>query len=217
MLTWEHILLLLKGTHKQFEMIEENETGMPSWIRTGDLLMRKIYKPPGPYHVGVYCGKHVIEFTAPENVTKKNQITSYSSNSESGTVNMKSVKNFIGEKQYRVVRLKTPIPENFFDSVDDAMEYKGIYHPLTNNCLHFALRLLGLEPGSIPHEPGPIPQSSFLEMGKSAWRIWKKELCLLDAIYMFPTPHEALWGVPRPFSQKPEIRHRCGSLVPVNC
>jgi len=63
MLTWEHILLLLKGTHKQFEMIEENETGMPSWIRTGDLLMRKIYKPPGPYHVGVYCGKHVIEFT----------------------------------------------------------------------------------------------------------------------------------------------------------
>jgi len=62
MLTWEKIELLLTGTHKQFKMIEENDTGIPTRIRTGDLLMRKIYNT-GPYHIGVYCGKHVIEFT----------------------------------------------------------------------------------------------------------------------------------------------------------
>lgn len=43
-------------------MIEENITGIPSKIKTGDLLLRKI-NATGPYHIGVYCGKCVIEYT----------------------------------------------------------------------------------------------------------------------------------------------------------
>ncbi|XP_077066260.1 uncharacterized protein LOC143720589 [Siphateles boraxobius] len=144
MVTWDQIMFLIKGSHKNFDTIEEI-----SLIRKGDLLMREI-SSIGPYHVGVYCGKHVIEFTAPENSKFSHQFTSCSSNSESGTVNKKSVKNFIAKKPYRVVRLRMAIPENFSALVEEAMDYDGIYHPLMNNCLHFALRLLELEPGSIP-------------------------------------------------------------------
>lgn len=70
MISWEHIELLIKGTNKRFEMVEENAKGtsikLPVMIRTGDLLLRKInaiFSPVSPYHVGIYCGKFVIEFT----------------------------------------------------------------------------------------------------------------------------------------------------------
>lgn len=59
---WNEIVFLLNGTHKDFDLIEKNDSGIPSQLRTGDLLLRKIYDR-GPYHVGIYCGKYVLEFT----------------------------------------------------------------------------------------------------------------------------------------------------------
>lgn len=159
MVTWDQIVFLLKGTHKNFKVIEKNDKGtpLPVNIRTGDLLMRKI-NASGVYHVGIYCGKFVIEFTAPENPTFLDQITSFSSTSQSGTVNMKSLKTFIVNKPYRVLRLRGAIPVNFSELTNNAMDYDEKYHPLMNNCLHFALRLLGLEtrslPRSLPTESG---------------------------------------------------------------
>lgn len=88
--------------------------------------------------------KTLLFLIAPENPKFCDQITSFSSTKQSGTVNMKSVKNFIGNKPYRVLRLRMAIPQNFSDLVDAQMNYDGIYSPLTNNCLHFALGLLGV-------------------------------------------------------------------------
>lgn len=62
MIMWNEILFLLDGTHKNFDLIEKNDTGIPSQLTTGDLLLRKIYAS-GPYHVGIYSGKYVLEFT----------------------------------------------------------------------------------------------------------------------------------------------------------
>ncbi|KAF4102538.1 hypothetical protein G5714_017338 [Onychostoma macrolepis] len=162
MITWAQIVFLLKGTHKDFEVIEKNDTGtpLPAKIKTGDLLMRKVHAS-GVYHVGVYCGKFVIEFTAPEKPTLFDQITSFSSTSESGTVNMKSLKNFIINKPYRVLRLRVAIPVNFSVLTDKAMDYDEKYHPLANNCLHFALKLLELGTRSLPRS---LPKESAEEI-----------------------------------------------------
>lgn len=54
-----------------------------------------------------------------------------------------SVKNFIRGKQYRVLRLKNAIPEDFSHRVQTAMDSTEEYNSKTNNCMHFALRLLG--------------------------------------------------------------------------
>lgn len=58
---------------------------------------------------------------------------------------MRSVKHFIGQKPYCILRLKTrEIPEQLSQKVQEMMDYDGDYHVLKNNCLHFALRLLGV-------------------------------------------------------------------------
>lgn len=93
------------------------------------------------YLIVVYL-KTLLFLIAPENSKFCDRITSFSSNSQSGTVNMKSVKNFIANKPYHVLRLRNAIPQNFSDLVEAHMDYAGVYHPLVNNCLHFALRLL---------------------------------------------------------------------------
>lgn len=68
-----------------------------------------------------------------------------SSSCKGGLVSMKSVKHFIGQKPYCVLRLKTRrLPPNFSQNVEEMMDYEGDYHVLNNNCLHFALRLLGV-------------------------------------------------------------------------
>ncbi len=58
---------------------------------------------------------------------------------------MKSVKHFIGQKPHCILRLKTrQMHPNFSEKVEEMMNYDGDYNFLNNNCLHFALRLLGV-------------------------------------------------------------------------
>lgn len=78
MITWDQTVFLINGTHKAFEVIEENGTGspLPAKIRTGDLLMRKINAFLF-YHVGIYCGRYIIEFTG-NNLILLNEMRNHS-------------------------------------------------------------------------------------------------------------------------------------------
>ncbi|KAI7812257.1 hypothetical protein IRJ41_022537 [Triplophysa rosa] len=156
---WKEIQFLMSGTDRSYQLIKKCDAPCDDDIknaiyrlRTGDLILRKIESFVSLfYHVGLYDGRRVIEFSAPSNATFCTVSTSYSSSGENGSVSMRSVRNFIGQQPYRILRIRTAIPKNFSEDVDNAMDYAGIYQPLTNNCLHFALRLLGFSCRAIPN------------------------------------------------------------------
>ncbi|XP_048010318.1 uncharacterized protein LOC125244317 [Megalobrama amblycephala] len=143
-------IFFLYAINKNFDLIEENDTGIPSQynLKKGDLLMRETIF--GLYHAGVYDGKHVIEFTAPLSLSSGYHFTLISSSHLPGVASIKSLKGFIAKKPYSVHRPKKAIPGNFSDMVEEALDYDENYNFFTNNCLHFALDLLGLKPARFP-------------------------------------------------------------------
>ncbi|KAA0710648.1 hypothetical protein E1301_Tti013029 [Triplophysa tibetana] len=60
-----------------------------------------------------------------------------------GSVCKVGVRTFLNKGNYRVLRLKAGIPQNFHKRVERAMDSTEPYNVLKNNCLHFALRLIG--------------------------------------------------------------------------
>ncbi|KAL1277148.1 hypothetical protein QQF64_023821 [Cirrhinus molitorella] len=156
MLTLEETRLLIHGTHKEFDKIMEGTGNISehdiSMLKDGDLILRNkksficLF-----YHAGIYCGnsEEVIEFSA-----KLQQgwtaVASCSSSDVDGGVTKAHVTNFIGEKPYIVLRLRYGIPKDFAQRVKVAMKSQKKYNLLDNNCLQFALDLLGLSTQSLP-------------------------------------------------------------------
>lgn len=155
---WNEFIFVTKGTNKEFLCIKQYESPSDDNIkdaikklRMGDLILRKTTSPIAKfYHVGLYNGELVVDFSVPSNPGLSATSTSHSSSGGKGLVSSKSVKNFVAQKPFIIYRPRITIPPNFSEVLQNALDYTGIYHPLTNNCLHFALRLLGLSSERIP-------------------------------------------------------------------
>lgn len=61
-----------------------------------------------------------------------------------GVVCKVGVKNFVKENQCRVLRSSSGVSAGFSDRVMEAMNSVQKYNAATNNCLHFAMKLLGV-------------------------------------------------------------------------
>ncbi|KAA0724650.1 hypothetical protein E1301_Tti015313 [Triplophysa tibetana] len=128
----------------------ESRTGMSGSnvqnLRTGDLILRTGENKPGSlfYHAGVYSGnEEVIDFSF--QTEEGHSLPSWSASLKGkGSVSKTGRHLFTQNKPFCVLRLRSGIPKNFNDIVQKAMNHEEDYNLLTNNCLHFALRLLGV-------------------------------------------------------------------------
>ncbi|PKK25286.1 putative LOC102085530 [Columba livia] len=119
-----------------FEEVSESEL-QPGDIllfpmdRSNDIVSRILFK-----HAAVYCGDgEVIHFQGTESQQSPGVIT------KEGLVKMKKERG-----QYQVYRKKDGVVLNDFrHRVRTAMNSEAKYDPYTNNCIHFALYLLGLQ------------------------------------------------------------------------
>ncbi|XP_073724371.1 uncharacterized protein [Misgurnus anguillicaudatus] len=172
---WNEFIFVTKGTNKEFLCIKQCESPSDDNIkeaiknlRMGDLILRKTTSLiPIFYHVGLYNGELVVDFSVPSNPSFSAISTSHLSSGGKGLVSYKSVKNFIVQKPFIIYRPRITIPPNFSEVLQNALDYTGIYHPLNNNCLHFALRLLGLSPGKIPESLQQETEESNVKEGEN--------------------------------------------------
>lgn len=149
-LTIIQYVLLKTGHHWDFDNILSGEQGITdsdiSKLEPGDLILRAAMDPVGKliYHAGVYSGDNkVIHFTSQ---TKKVTLSWSVSSEEEGIVEEICVKTFINDQTFFAFRLKSGIPKNFKSIVEMTLKYyTKKYNLLTNNCLHFAFSLLGVE------------------------------------------------------------------------
>ncbi|XP_026094385.1 uncharacterized protein LOC113066661 [Carassius auratus] len=146
-----------------------------SVLQKGDLILRKSFGPGKKFfHAGIYCGKNeVIQFTCtvPPDQTQISPSSSSSSScscsscqlltNHQGLVDKISVKKFISGQLFHVYRLNNGPREDLSQRISLAMDDNRDYHLLTNNCLHFALRVLGFSPGPMPESP---PQDTGVEI-----------------------------------------------------
>ncbi|KAK7117275.1 hypothetical protein R3I94_022742 [Phoxinus phoxinus] len=146
----EEFDILMSGTHKNFNTILDSKGGISesdiSNLKEGDLILRPM-EIKGPfYHVGIYCEKsEVVDFAAKSDTpqTGLTGLMSASTAYVNGEVCKVGVKNFIKEYPCRVLRSSSGVSSGFSDRVMAAMNSEPKYNALTNNCLHFAMNLLG--------------------------------------------------------------------------
>nr|XP_055049115.1 uncharacterized protein LOC129434227 [Misgurnus anguillicaudatus] len=146
-----YVTLSMRGYHWDFDNIINGENGTffsdISKLKPGDLILRAAKDKVGKliYHAGVNTeDNEVIHFTS--DTDEVHSIFSWSASSKGkGKISKESVMSFVNDQPYCVLRLKSGIPKDFKDRVKSAMHSKQEYHLFTNNCLHFALRLLGVQ------------------------------------------------------------------------
>ncbi|KFZ59664.1 hypothetical protein N321_03874, partial [Antrostomus carolinensis] len=129
--------LLFKTTAEGKEVFEEVPE---SKIQSGDILLFRLGTSSGHLfisfkHAAVYCGDgEVIHFQNRDAKTNKGRI------SKEG---FRAMKNERGK--FQIYRKKGGIDlKDFCSKVREAMNSEANYHPGKNNCIHFALYLLGL-------------------------------------------------------------------------
>ncbi|CAM4733982.1 unnamed protein product [Leuciscus chuanchicus] len=175
---FKNIITLILGCNGNFKTIlESNDDGNfnMSKLEIGDLILRRMLGTKTKiYHAGVFCGQNdVIQFSvAPHCSTQdpegrvgsrskailNNPPSSFNCSvskcqalsEQTGEVDKVSVKKFISGQKYFVLRLTTGPPRDLQENINMAMDDNRDYHLFNNNCLHFALRLLGGTPGPMP-------------------------------------------------------------------
>lgn len=80
----------------------------------------------------------------PVSICYSSQSSNSVSSTQIGIVDKISVKKFILDQEHYVFRLKNGPPSDLTKRIDEAMDENEEYHLLRNNCLHFALRVLGV-------------------------------------------------------------------------
>ncbi|XDV53382.1 hypothetical protein PO909_021895 [Leuciscus waleckii] len=152
----KNIITLILGCNGNFKTIlESNDDGNfnMSKLKIGDLILRRMLGTKTKiYHAGVFCGQNdVIQFSAILNNPPSSFNCSVSKcqalSEQTGVVDKVSVKKFISGQKFFVLRLTTGPPRDLQKNINMAMDDNRDYHLFNNNCLHFALRLLGGTPG----------------------------------------------------------------------
>lgn len=160
------INLAISGSNKDFDLVIKSSGDHFSHndlskLKKGDLILRRVLSPGKKiFHAGIYCGENeVIQFTStavPTLASCSSSLPFASSQVSSqlkGLVDKISLKKFIFGQGFKVLRLKDGPPINISQKISDAMDDEQEYHLMTNNCLHFALRVLEVSPGPMQESP----------------------------------------------------------------
>lgn len=146
-----YVTVPMSGYHWDFDNILNGEKRITysdiSKLKPGDLILRVAEDKVGKlfYHAGVYTeDNEVIHFTF-ETYEDQSKFSWSASSKGKSIISKQGVMGFIYNHTYCVLRLKPGIPKDFKERVKREMNsFFEEYHLWTNNCLHFALRLLGV-------------------------------------------------------------------------
>ncbi|XP_065147492.1 uncharacterized protein [Paramisgurnus dabryanus] len=145
-----YVSLLMSGYHWDFDNIFNGENTISDSdrpkLKPGDLILRAAEHKVGRlfFHAGVNTEDNEVIHFQFETVNDQSKFSWSASSKGKRKISKESVSSFIEDQPYWVFRLKSGIPKDFKDKVKRGMNFKEEYHLLTNNCLHFALRLLGV-------------------------------------------------------------------------